>query len=136
MFFAIVASVMVLCLLLCQWTHSRWPDRRWTVVLGLIALPLSLFILLLLMIWAFPSYQLYPERHSHYVDWHGTDAQKLALKKYREEAARRTFFRRVIEAVRLSPYSGPPCPDIPDGFPDAQGPTGSRPTQEPPRPAN
>ena len=118
MIFAIVACVMVLCLLLLWWVERRWGEGWWTVVLSVITMPLSVIVLLLLMTWELPYCWLYPERYAHFVDFHGTDAQRLALKKYREEAARRTFIRRVIEAVRLRPYSGPSYPEIPDAFPE------------------
>lgn len=130
-----IALVMALCYPLALWSHSKWGDRWWTIVFALIASPLFLLHLLLMASWMVPYAYLYPERQACFVDFRGSDEHKQTLKRYREEAARRTFFRRVVEAARLRPYSGPAWPKEFDDIPEPTS-TGSQLTHDPSKSAN
>lgn len=116
--YVIVAILLILSIPLNSWVSGRHDDKWWALTVYVITMPGCVLGLLLLAIGSIPYFFLYPERHSHIVDFRGTDEQKLALMNYRKESAGRGLFRRAIENVGLMKYSGPEWPDILNDLPD------------------
>ena len=113
MSYVIVAVLLIFSLLLYSWVStSRLPDKWWAKIVYLVTMPGVMLALVLIAICSIPYFFLYPEHHAHILDVLGTDDQKLALKMYRDESAKRGICRRVIENLGLIKYSGPKWPDI------------------------
>ena len=93
-------------------SSSRHANKWWANIAYLVPMPGVGLALLLLAICSIPYFFLYPERHAQIFDVIGTDDQKLALKMYRNESAKRGFCQRVIENLGLKKHSGPEWPDI------------------------
>ena len=118
MTYVIVAVLLILSIPLNSWVSSQHDDKWWSPIVYIATMPGCALALLLLAILSIPYFFLYPERHAHILDFRGSDEQKLALKNYREESARRGICRRTMENFGLMKYSGPEWPDILNDIPD------------------
>ncbi len=113
MSYIIVAILLMLSLPLNSWVStSRHADKWSAKIVYLVTMPGVLLALVLIAIYLIPYFFLYPEHHAHILDVRGTHDQKLALKMYRDESAKRGFCQRVIENLGLKKDSGPEWPEI------------------------
>ncbi|TWT75796.1 hypothetical protein CA13_73690 [Planctomycetes bacterium CA13] len=104
-----IVSYLILAPLLNSRVSSRdgAPDTFWSILIVLLTAPACIVWLFVLAVWSIPYFLMYPERHAHMIDFTGTDAQKQAMREFREQAAQRNVFRRVLENLCILPYTGP-----------------------------
>ena len=85
----------------------RHSDSRWKILVfaplravGFLIVAVSALPLLLLTVPMSIYWWIYPERHAHIVDFHGTEDAQTRLAEFRGLQSRKSVVRRILERLR------------------------------------